>query len=53
MIYYETENYLIDQLDKNTYLLTDLTKQVPTPHYYKTMNAVKKKVASIEAKATK
>ena len=39
--------YSVSQVAENTYYLWDKSSQIPTPHYYKTMNSVNKKIKAI------
>ena len=40
--------YEITKLADNTYLLWDKSKQVPTPHYYKSLAAAMRKARTIK-----
>ena len=43
----ETNDYSISKLADSTYLVYDKTKNIPTPHYYKSFSAASKKIRTI------
>lgn len=47
----ENDFYRVVQLDENTWLVYDKTKNVPTPHYYNTLQGASKKACSIALNA--
>jgi len=46
----ENKLYEISKLDESTYLVWDKSKNIPSPHYYKSFSSASKKCLSIVIK---
>jgi len=53
MMNIETKFYTVSKLNETTFLVWDKSKNIPTPHYYKTLKSAYNKCKKIHLGATR